>query len=89
MILGAMAPNHMSMLYERLLLIDGLMAPDGRYFCPLRLARKHIVRNLLNEIFGPKRFINEIVWHFYNKMQGNVNASRPTINNIFWFRKGR
>jgi adenine-specific DNA-methyltransferase len=80
--------SYAAMLYERLLLIDGLMAPDAVIFVHCDWHVSHIVRNLLNEIFGPKRFINEIVWHFYNKMQGNVNRFATNHQNIFWFRKG-
>ena len=54
----------LDMMYERLLLLHGLMALDGSLFlhCDHRAA-PHL-RLLLDEIFGPERFLGDIVWHY-------------------------
>jgi DNA modification methylase len=80
--------SYAAMLYERLLLISDLMDKDAVIFVHCDWHVSHIVRSLLNEIFGREKFINEIIWHFYNKMQGNVNRFPTNHQNIFWFRKG-
>jgi adenine-specific DNA-methyltransferase len=49
------------MLYERILLVHGLLAPDGIIYvhCDSRVGSG--VKLILDEIFGTNRFINEIV----------------------------
>lgn len=48
----------------------------------------HMIRMLLDVVFGRDRFINEIVWHYYNKMQGNVGHFPKNHDTIFWYRNG-
>ena len=54
----------LSMMYERLLLIRELLAEDGSLYlhCDYRTAAH--MRLLLEEVFGPKRFLGEIIWHY-------------------------
>ena len=34
--------------------------------------KSHYLRALLDEVFGVNCFRNEIIWYYYNKMQGNI-----------------
>ncbi|MCL1939131.1 MAG: site-specific DNA-methyltransferase [Desulfovibrionaceae bacterium] len=54
----------LNMMHERLLLLRDLLAPDGSLFlhCDHRTA-PHL-RLLLDEVFGPERFLGDIVWHY-------------------------
>ena len=47
----------------------------------------HYVKILLDEVFGEESFLNEIVWHYYNKMQGNVNRFASNHDVIFLYSK--
>jgi len=42
----------------------------------------------LDEVFGKDNFLNEIVWWYYNKFQGNVNRFASDHDVVFWYRKG-
>lgn len=42
---------------------------------------------MLDEVFGAENFRNEIVWHYYNKMQGNINRFASNHDVIFWYSK--
>jgi hypothetical protein len=42
---------------------------------------------LLDEIFGEQNFQNEIVWHYYNKMQGNINRFASNHDIIYVYSK--
>ena len=42
---------------------------------------------MLDEIFGDGRFLNEIVWWYYNKFQGNINRFASNDDVIFWYEK--
>lgn len=65
--------GYLSMLAPRLLLLYDLLAEDGiLYFhCDFRAASH--ARLLLDEIFGPNRLLNEIVWTYG---LGNANTRR-------------
>lgn len=54
--------NYLQFMYERLLLIKELLADDGLLFVHLDSNRVHYIRIILDEIFGEKGFINEIIW---------------------------
>lgn len=57
-------PSFLSMMHERLLLMKDLLAEDGTLYlhCDWRSAPH--MRLLLDEIFGPERFLGDIVWHY-------------------------
>ena len=42
---------------------------------------------LMDEIFGEENFRNEIIWHYYNKMQGNVNRFASNHDSIYFYSK--
>jgi adenine-specific DNA-methyltransferase len=79
--------SYLSMLYERLVLIHELLADDGSLFVHLDWHQGHYVKVLLDEIFGEERFLNEIVWWYYNKLQGNINRFASNHDVIFWYSK--
>jgi hypothetical protein len=47
-----------------------------------------MIRALLDEVFGANRFMNEIVWYYYNKFQGNVDRFAKNHDTIFWYTNG-
>lgn len=84
---GAGRGSYLTMLYERLVLIHELLADDGSLFVHLDWHQGHYVKVLLDEIFGADRFLNEIVWWYYNKYQGNINRFASNHDVIFWYSK--
>jgi DNA modification methylase len=59
---GRGADSFISMLYERLVLLRDLLADDGSIYVHCDGRTNAYVRAILNEIFGPKNFLNHIVW---------------------------
>jgi adenine-specific DNA-methyltransferase len=84
---GAGKDSYLTMLYERLVLIHELLAEDGSVFVHLDWHQGHYVKILLDEIFGADRFLNEIVWWYYNKYQGNIKRFASNHDVIFWYSK--
>jgi DNA modification methylase len=84
---GAGKGSYLTMLYERLALIHELLAEDGSLFVHLDWHQAHYVKVLLDELFGPERFLNEIVWWYYNKLQGNIKRFASNHDVIFWYSK--
>ncbi len=79
--------SYLTMLYERLVLMHELLADDGSLFVHLDWHQGHYVKVMLDEIFGEGRFLNEIVWWYYNKLQGNINRFASNHDVLFWYSK--
>lgn len=74
-------------LRRRLVLLRELLSDDGSIFVHLDSKKGHYAKVLLDEIFGERNFRNEIVWHYYNKMQGNIGRFASNHDVIFWYSK--
>lgn len=53
--------NYLQFMYERLLLLKELVTEDGTIFVHTDWHKTHHIRSLLDEVFGPENFRNEIV----------------------------
>ena len=56
--------QYLKMLCTRLLFMRDLLADDGTIWVHLDWHSVHYVKILLDEIFGDKNFINEIIWQY-------------------------
>lgn len=74
-------------IYERLILIKELLSDTGTLYVHCDWHKSGYIRCILDEIFGPDAFKNEIIWHYYNKMQGNVNRFASNHDNILVYTK--
>lgn len=84
---GKGADSFIAMIYERLVLMRDLLAEDGSIYVHCDWHISHLLRLALDEIFGADKFQNEIVWYYYNKMQGNINRFASNHDTIFWYSK--
>lgn len=59
---GRGADSFIAMIYERLILMRDLMHPEASIYvhCDWRVTAH--IRQILDEIFGPKAFRNEVIW---------------------------
>lgn len=73
---------------KRLVLIRELLADDGVIFVHTDWKKGHYIKAILDELFGEARFRNEIIWWYYNKMQGNVNRFPSNHECIFFYSRG-
>ena len=80
--------TYLSMMSSRLRLLHELVAIGGSCIVHCDWHVGFLLRSLLDEIFGPGSFLNEIVWHYYNKFQGNVNRFASNHDVLLWYRKG-
>jgi DNA modification methylase len=85
---GAGVDSYLLMVSDRLRLLRDLLAPDGSLFLHCDWHVGHFLRAVGDETFGADNFLNEIVWYYYNKFQGNVNRFASNHDVIFWYRKG-
>ncbi|ODT03013.1 MAG: DNA methylase [Gemmatimonadetes bacterium SCN 70-22] len=84
---GRGADSFIAMIYERLILMRDLMHQEGTIYVHCDWHVSHLLRTALDEVFGSRLFQNEIVWHYYNKMQGNVGRFASNHDVIFCYSK--
>jgi site-specific DNA-methyltransferase (adenine-specific) len=73
--------SYLEMLYPRLWLMHRLLAPDGTLYLHLDWHANAYARLLLDEIFGPDRLLNEIVWTYHgpSPIRSAFNRKHDTI----------
>lgn len=81
--------SFLAMIYDSISLMHGLLSERGviAVHCDWHIAAE--LKLVLMEIFGKSNFINEIVWHYYNKMQGNVGRFASNHDSILLFSKSK
>lgn len=79
--------EYLQFMFERLILLRELLADEGNLFVHCDWHQNYYLRCILNEIFGADQFRNEIIWYYYNKMQGNINRFASNHDTIFWYTK--
>jgi len=70
---GQGTDSFIAMIHERLILMRDLMADDSTIYVHCDWRVNSFIRLVLEEVFGPSRFINEIIWQRGNP---RVNSSR-------------
>ena len=80
--------NYLQFMYERLILLKELLADRGTIWLHCDPTKNYQLRMLLDEVFGPDSFRNEIVWWYWNKMQGNVNRFAGNHDTILVYQHG-
>jgi len=81
--------TYLQFMYERLLLLRELLADGGSVFLHCDERQAHRLRCLLDEIFGPENFRNEIIWYYSNKDGANSQTFDVFHNTIYWYSLGR
>ncbi|MFI5558605.1 DNA methyltransferase [Amycolatopsis japonica] len=79
--------SYLAMITPRLVLMRELLADTGSIFVHLDWHVGHYVKIVLDEIFGRENFANDIVWWYYNKMQGNIKTFPRNHDLIMFYRK--
>jgi adenine-specific DNA-methyltransferase len=80
--------SYLKYMYERLVVMRELLAENGSIYVHLDWHVGHYAKVMMDEVFGAENFLNEIIWYYYNKMQGNVNRFASNHDIILWYRKG-
>jgi len=72
---------YLDMLYPRLQMMHRLLAQDGTLYLHLDWHANSYARVLLDEIFGPDRLLNEIIWTYHgpSPIRSAFNRKHDTI----------
>ena len=73
--------SYLNFLYQRLVLMYRLLAPDGTLYLHLDWHADAYARLLLDEIFGADRLLNEIIWTYHgpSPIKRAFNRKHDTI----------
>jgi DNA modification methylase len=80
--------NYLQFMYERLLLLKEVLADDGGMFLHCDSRKMHHLRCLMDEVFGPEAFVNEIIWQ--HQIMGGAHDKRfpKAHETVFWYARG-
>jgi adenine-specific DNA-methyltransferase len=80
--------SYLEWFYATVAILHELLTEDGSLFVHLDWHVGHYAKAVLDEVFGQDHFLNEIVWWYYNKFQGNINHFAANHDVILYYRKG-
>jgi len=79
--------EYLDFLRERLVEMHRVLRPTGSLYLHLDFHAVHHARLVLDEIFGPERFLNEVIWAY--DYGGRARDKWPRKHdNILWYRRG-
>lgn len=78
--------EYLQFMYERLILCRELLSKEGCIFLHCDWHKSAQLRLLLDEIFGPSNFRNEIIWH-YKRWTASSKAFQSMHDNIYFYCK--
>lgn len=87
---GKGTDSFIAMIYERLVLMKGLLAKDGSIYVHCDWRVNSLIRLVMDEVFGKEYFVNEIVWKS-GVIKGGRGKSRKfgkLVDYIFIYSKG-
>lgn len=73
-------------LYERLQCLYDILSPTGALFFHCDRHASHIIRLLLDDLFGAEHFRSEIIWH-YRRWSNSRKGLLPAHQVIFYYTK--
>lgn len=79
--------EYLQFMYERLILCRELLSSKGIFVIHCDWHKSSYLRCIADEVFGQDSFVNELIWYYYNKMQGNINRFASNHDNIFVYAK--
>lgn len=77
--------SYLAHIRDRMLLAKELLSETGSVFVQIGDANTHLVRNILDEIFGRENFVAEI--HFRTKGPIGTNELLRVNDNLLWYKK--
>ena len=74
--------NYLQFMYERLLMLKELLSEDGALYLHCDWHKVHLLRCMVEEVFGSENFRNEIIWAYPGRemhISNKFNAKHDTL----------
>lgn len=81
--------EYLQYMYERLILLKELLSDDGTILLHCDWHKSHLLRCIMDEIFGSKNFVNEIVWCYEDIGSRAVNYFKRKHDTILMYSKSQ
>ncbi len=83
--------SYLSYLRDRLVLAKELLTQSGSVFVQISDENIHLVRNLLDEVFGSENFVSQIVFQKTSSAGGTTELLAPgaVVDYILWYAKDK
>lgn len=79
--------EYLQFMYERLILMRELLKDSGAIYVHVDHHKAHHIRLLLDEIFGPNNFQNDIIWSYSGWNRKNKTYFNKRHDTIFYYSK--
>ncbi len=83
---GRGTDSYLHMMYERLLLMRELLNENGSIYVHCDWRVNSLLRLIMDEIFGSNKFVNHIIWHYYNKYSAASNCLPRAHDDILFYK---
>lgn len=80
---------YVAWMRERMMELYRVLKPTGSIFVHCDWHASHRIRVLMDAIFQPKNFRNEIIWCYYGPGSPRMRQFNRKHDNIFWYSNGR
>ncbi len=81
--------SYLAMIAPRLILMRELLADTGSIYVHLDWHVGHYVKIVMDEVFGKDNFINEIIWHYPDKLPSGTISLPKNHDTIFFCAKNK
>lgn len=76
--------EYLQFMYERLILMRELLSPKGSIYLHCDYHKVHLLRCLMDEVFGGENFRNEVVWCYTGPQRSGTYFSRKHDDILFY-----
>ena len=83
---------YLSNMAPRLVELRRVLKPTGSIYLHCDPTASHYLKLLMDAIFGPQNFLNEIIWRRYKRPKGSQHAARrfgTSTDTLLFFSKGQ
>ena len=81
--------EYLQFMYERLIIMHQLLSDTGSIYLHCDYHKNHYLRCLLDNIFGPENFINEITWKRRGGALNNFKSLGQLTDTIYLYSKNQ
>ncbi len=78
--------NFLQFMYERLQLLKELLSPNGSVYLHCDYRKAHLIRCVLDEVFGADNHLNSLVWMFSTR-SAITSSWKRTHHDILFYKK--
>lgn len=76
--------EYLQFMYERLIIMRELLSETGSIYLHCDWHKVHLLRCIMDEVFGASNFVNEIVWQYYMGGKGSNEFAKKHDNILFY-----